>query len=636
MVPRPMAFRFPKALLVGLAAWSIGLLALAWALERDTPLFLNLGPGDAPFARGFRGGWERDGTSASGATTFHWTEDGARLEFPVQVLDGPLTARLRLARFADTEAQITLMLGGRVVESWTQPPRGWSERSFLLGPLRGPLMLRFRSEAPGHDPLGIALDWAEVRGAGSVLPRSELLPGLLAALLGVPLAVAVFAGLGAGAGFAVLTAWAGALAVGADRLGGLVALAEAGRAGLPVVILIGASGLMLGRLWRDHLGERVALLVPCAAAFLACLALLHPFFHYPDVDTHARFLAAIRADPWVAFDPREFQLRNGAWIRNVGSQRVAFPYAPFLHLCAWPLALLVGDAAGVKAAAAASLGATLLLAFGVARALALKVPWALLAQCLLVVLPVTTSRLTLALFPTLLGQAAEALLALHLLRRFGHLDGARDAAAAALFLFVAQAAYTGSVFNVLALVVAFAAIEALAGERRRALRLLGSYAVAAVAVALLLYARFLPVLLRDVLPHVGRLAPEADPDAAAGGAVRRVFGFYGGLLPLLALLGLLSLPGAPAHARRWGAAALLAGGALLSLRGAVPTLLRDAKEIELLALPVAVLAAAALRRLWDSGEAGRIAAVGALAAVLVFCVPKDATSYAARFVAVGR
>src|SRR6185295_17766636 len=100
-------------------------------LQRPAPLFVNLGAGDEPFARGFRA-WERDGLQASGETMFRWTLDGARLDLPLRIVYGSLTARLRVARFTDRPADITLLSSGRVVDQWTQPPRGWRERTTSL------------------------------------------------------------------------------------------------------------------------------------------------------------------------------------------------------------------------------------------------------------------------------------------------------------------------------------------------------------------------------------------------------------------------------------------------------------------------------------------------------------------------
>ena len=414
----------------------------------------------------------------------------------------------------------------------------------------------------------------------------------------------------------------------------LVALAQSWPPALAAVVLVVLAHFVLRRVWREQFEPRAAPIVPCAAAALACLALFNPFFDSRNVDTHARFLQAIRADAWTAFDPSEFQQKTGAWTHTIGGRRIAFPYAPFFHLAAWPLAHLFGDVGAVKAAAASSLGLTLLLAFGLARSLGLEGRWAILGQCLLALLPVTTSRLTLALFPTLFGQTLELLLGLHLVRRFAHLDGARDAAAAVMFLFVAQAGYTGSLFNVAALVAFFAAFQAMAGEPRRALRLVMAYAVAAAAVAVLLYARFIPSLIQDVLPHLR--SPVGAGDAAALHPLLRLTTFYDALLPGLALLGVALSAGAPPHARRYFVAALSAGAALLGLRSVAQTLFWDAKDVELLALPVVALAVCSLRRLWVSGTAMRLGALAALTAVLLLCVSKDVALYAARFAAIDR
>jgi hypothetical protein len=631
-----MGFPQGRALAPGLCLWGLGLVAFAFALERDTPLFLNLGAGDGPYARGFRGGWERDGTTQAGATMFHWTEDGSRLEFPVVVERGRLRARMRLARFAPGDADITLLAGADVAERWRQSPRGFSVREAELGEPRGPLMLRFRSEAPDGEALGVALDWVEVLGAERILPRRELVPGLLLSLLAVPAAAAALIGPSGGLAMAVLAAWAGAGAVYLDRLGGLVAVSEAGLPALAALAVVGACHAALRRLWPEQLEPRLALLVPAVAVALASLALFHPFFHYPDVDTHARFLQAIRADSWTAFDPSDFQQRTGAWTRTIGGQRIAFPYAPFFHLAAWPFALLGGEVLAVKTAGVTALALTLLLAFGLGRGLGLPAPWAVLIQCLVALLPVTASRLTLALFPTLMGQALEILLGLHLLRRFGHLDGARDAAAATLFLFLAQAGYTGSLFNVAALVGALAAIQALCGERRRALRLLGAYGVAALSVAALLYSSFLPTLWSQVLPLARSAAAGGDADAGSIQPLLRLATFYDSLLPALALAGLAFVREAPPHARRYLFAAFAAGTALLFLRAAVPSLLRDAKDVEMLALPIAALTVFALRRAWRGGGAGRLAASALLGWLLYWSATSDVALYAARFVAVGR
>jgi hypothetical protein len=628
--------RFLRPFLAGPALGALALAAILVLLQRPAPLFVNVGAGDDAFARGFRA-WERDGLRASGETMFRWALDGARVELPVRVGSGSLSARLRVARFTDRPAAITLFSSGHAVDQWTQPPRGWRERTVELGEVRGEPVLQFRAAPEEPEGLGVALDWVELRGAGRLLPSPRLFAGLLALFLGVPLALGALAGTAPALGAAAAAAVVGGALVIWDRFGGLCALAAAGAPALVAAVLVGALFRLLARRWPDAVSGAAAVTVPAAALVVALAALSHPSYYYPDVDTHARYLAAARADPYLLFDPGEYQERSGAWTREIAGRRVAFPYSPVFHVAAWPLALLFGEVRAIKTAAVVALALTLLLVHGLARLLGLGPRSAWLAQAMVALLPVTSSRLTLALFPTLLGQALELLLLAHLMRRYPHLEGARDAAAACAFLFAAQVAYTGSVLNVGAVVVIFAAGELAAGDRRKARRVLGAWAVASAAVVLLQYARFVPVLWRDVLPHLHEAsAPAGDEGGFVGRVAGRASLFYDVVYPLLLVPGLLALRGAARAPRRLLVSALLAGASLLVLRYAIPVLFRDAKEVELLAAPIAVTAAAGAAWLSARGGWGRLAAATAAGIALAWGAQRAVAVYLDRFVAVGR
>jgi hypothetical protein len=623
-------------------AWALALLAAAAALERPAPLLVNLGVGDAAFARGFRGGWERDGLRQSGETTFRWTLDGARLEVPVSVARGTPRARLRVARFAPGSAEVAVVAAGVERDRWTQPSQGWRVREVDLGPWRGPLVLTVRSQSADPEGLGVALDWVEITGAGVIVPQPRLLPGLACFLIGIPVLVGLFFrsardGFVAGAIVFAMTA----TGIGMDRLGGLVAVSRAGLPGLIALATTGVAARALRHAWPEPFDKdnARATVIPAATVIVALVALAHPFYYYPDVDTHARYLAAARADPGLLVDPTEYQARTGAWTRDIGGRRVAFPYSPAFHVLAWPAALVLGEELAVKCAAAAALGTTVLLVYVLARTLGFGAPAALLAQALLVLLPVTASRVVLALYPTLLAQALELLLIVGLARVFMNEGGRRSAWALGLLMAACQAAYTGSLLTVGLLVTTFALLEAVWGERRRALALVGLYAATAIVVVLVQYARFLPIFWRDVASHLGD-APGAIAQHGGGGvlpqALRRAALFYDAVYPLLLVPGLLAARGAPGPARRAVTAALLAGLALLVLRYAVPVVFRDAKEVELLAGPVAALAAGGVAWLWRRGPAPRAAAAVAMFLAAAWGASRAALAYAERFVAVGR
>jgi len=616
--------------------WVAGLVAAAAMLQRSSPLLLNLGAGDERFVHGFRTGWEREGRRGNPETMFRWTEDGARLTLPVAVTGREVRARIRLARFAAEEAEIRIFAGGREVDRWTQESRGFHVREVALGAPE-PLALQFRSATADGSPLGIALDWVEIRDAGALRPPPAILLRALGLLIGVPvLAGLALARIEMALGLGAFLAWSAAAGAWRDRLGTLLAVASAF---LPVLVAgaaLVAALTVLRRGWPEQVTTR-AVAVPLAAVALWLALVSHPFYFYPDVDTHVRMSLALEANPSLLADPTQPWTRRGDVTRDFGGQKVAIPYAFVFHGLAWPLAAWLGEAMALKTVAVAALGITLLLVFPFARVAGLGAGPAVLAQLLAAAIPVSTSRVTLALYPTLLGQAAIVLLLVHLARRLGHLEGARDAAATTGFLFLAQVVYTGSIVIVAALVAALALLEALAGGRRRARWLLGSWAVA-TALVLAQYAGFFPVLWRAVLPHVGRSAA-TEGEAAAGPlalGVTRLGVFFDAVFPLLVAAGLLALHAADPYVRRVVAAAIAAGCALAVLRFVFPAVLRDAKEVELLVAPVAVTAAAAITHGWTRGGSARALSACAALAAIGWGTWRSALLYADRFWAAGR
>jgi hypothetical protein len=155
---------------------------------------------------------------------------------------------------------------------------------------------------------------------------------------------------------------------------------------------------------------------------------------------------------------------------------------------------------------------------------------------------------------------------------------------------------------------------------------------------LLQYARFVPVFWREVLPHLrdGTATVRDEAGSLVGRAARRAATFYDLVYPLLLVPGLVALRGAPRAPRRLVASALLAGVCLLALRYGLPVLFRDAKEVELLAAPVAVTAAAGAAWLDARGAWGRLAAAAAAGIALAWGAQRAVAVYLDRFVAVGR
>jgi hypothetical protein len=253
------------------------------------------------------------------------------------------------------------------------------------------------------------------------------------------------------------------------------------------------------------------------------------------------------------------------------------------------------------------------------------------AQGLLALLPASASRLSLALFPALLGQAAELSLALALALRLPPTSPA-GRVWMALLLLGTQAAYIGSSLTVPALVGAWALLEGGRRGWREVAGVLLATLAAGVAVVLVLYGAFLPTLLREVLPHAGG---GGAPGGGLGEAGTRLLLFFGPAGLGLGLLGVALLRGAPDGPRSAHRALLLAGAVLLGMRYLAPALFRDVKEVELLTPPVAIAAAVALHRLGRLGGAGRVAAVAGIGGVVWWGALEAGRVYAGRFLAVG-
>ena len=578
-------------------------------LQRDAPLLLNLGPGDEPFARGLRGGWERDGLLQEGATMFRWSLDGSRLEFPLVVSGDHLRARLRLARFVDTPVDVVLEVNGREVDRWRQHAGGWTLREASLGRARGPLQIQLRSEEPeGGEDLGIALDWVEVRGVDRSAPRTELLPGLAFLFLGVPLLIATLHSRRLGLGASAALGMIGPAVVSVDKLGGLVALS---RSGLPLVLaisLLKLAAIGVGVLARRRDAGSTSSSLPLIFAGLAILALHQPFYYYPDVTSHTHALASIREKPRLTLDP-ELQKERGLHTREVAGRTVVFPYSAGFHLLATPLAGVLEETSALKTLAVVAAGASSLCVFALSRGLGSTAASARVAQALFLTLPAVTWRLTLALYPTLLAQLLELVLLLFLSVRWGRLATPRAGLALLLLVALPQLSYTGSLASVAITVLVWVGLALAKGERREPLALAAAWVASAVALLATQYRG----LVTLGLELSSQLRGGSSPAEGVGPMLLRLSTFYDHAYLLLVPMGFLVARPERRDARRLIAAPVIAAAMLLSLRYLSPAIGRDLKDVELAAGAAMAAAAAAIGWLGTRGAGGRLVGGGLLA-----------------------
>jgi hypothetical protein len=619
-------------------AWLASLALAAYALHHPSPLVIDLGAGDEAVAAGFSEGWSRYELRAK--TTFRWTGEAASLALPLSAVGRDVSVEMRLARFAEHATPVTIESQGRLIASWLQHPVGWRLRRFPAGAWQGPVSLDLRAPASENEPAGLAIDWCALRGVESVWPRGELWLSLLALVGLAPLLVSLVLrrrwplAYASPAALAVLAAWVTldtAAATTTAALAGprvLVACAVA----LPLVWWIGR------RSGETETAEgRSLVCIPALLMFVALCALANPRYHYPDVDTHARFLAGMRDQPSWALDPREYQQHTHAWTRLIGDRYVGFPYSAAFHALAWPLALGLGEIGALKTLAVMAVAASLALVYRLSRASGASPRIAVLAQALFAIMPVVPSRLTLALLPSLLGQAMELGLLLALATRFGELVRWRECVLALLLLFAVQASYTGSLYNVAFVVLIWAVVDTARGHASAAGRLLAAYGLAALGVACLQYRYFIPLLFSDVLPHLNApgaatptLGDAATPLEVLGRAAQRLWIFFGPFGLTLAAIGWTALAKVTQPIRRALFVALGAGLLLALLRPALPVLFADAKEVELLAGPMAIAAALGVARLSPQSRVLRVVAALLVAALAAWSAARAAELYASR------
>jgi hypothetical protein len=614
--------------LVAAGAW----LLPAAVLRFSRPVLLDFGPNDEDRISGFRPEWERDLR-----TRFHWTSPVAAVTLPLR-LQGDHLLRLRMRRHFVDPAHVRLSVEGRTVAAFdlaADEHVPYQVRDVALPALQGRQPFTVAIEAPSDAgrPLGIALDWIEVRRAGDGA-RVALLRGTRVRVTAAALLVFALV-LASGAGLRLATAL-GALLIGAAVFGAwanVLALERVVRLGLPSFAICAALGLALVRFGptrralgvHTNLAAGLALSIALGALALRLSLLLHPQFYYPDVKVHALFAWQLARRGFVAF-VREFtgnQFRYSLGLQMENGHWYAFPYPPAFYVLAQPwIAAGYRPETAVALLAACVNGLEVLLMLAFARALRLGTSVGLAAAAVAAVLPIFLARLCLAYFPALVGHAVDAIAILFILARLDTLDWPRRVLSAASLIAMALLAYTQGLLNFAALLGLFLALDGLLDRsiagRNRQVAVLACGVLGGVLAFGVFYVRYVPVMLdmargrpqaeeSIVLEKFARTrvdpaeiaAPEVDPyagptlDVLRGvrKAGWRLWVFYGPwTIALLAGLGAL-IQRTNGSQRRfvlaWAATFVVLNLASGSLPG--PNLVRYNKDLEVVA-PLACLA----------------------------------------------
>ena len=589
--------------------------ALAALLGASGParIDLNLGPGDAPYVRGFTPEYEIDEKVAT-----HWTSYHASVELPL-TLRGPIRLAYRYARVLPETAQVEVRLAGRPIDHFTCRGGRFEERASSAGALPAtPARLEFEVDSHDRRNLGLKLDWVRFEvGEGGWLALSgaaRFRPALVVALVLLMLRCA---------GLSLRTAaWLASPAALAASLTLLWRpwLMHQLCTGVPETLaLVGLPAILVARALteRGRIEPRSLRNVAClglAAFLMRATVLNHPAFYYPDLRTHARYARGLREMGGEALlRPADLVKGFGIWKTESGEGEKVFPYPPSFHV---PFALLGRGldetVTAMKLWAVALSVVPLVLLWALARRLEASV----LGVVLMLFIPTYTSRLSFAFLPALFGHAAEAAFLYWLA---GHLAATGQSRRAllqgALFASACQLAYVSGVINVSILLGILGLVTAILppASLRRAAGIVGMGLFSSLLSFALYYRDFLPMAF-DVLPGVAGGAATASrypaqPFLAVVAA--RTHDFFGGVLPALALAGLVIL-----LARGRGRGLLLAWGAsyfvMLLGRAKLPDLFLHGHETLFVTPLVCLAAGEALLSLWRLGRIGRVAAASGL------------------------
>ncbi len=480
-------------------------LSLLFAFQLPTDLFFDFGPNDGRYVHGFREDFEVDDP-----TIIHWSGDRASVRLPFD-LRGAYDVTLRYKRHIASPAEVRFFLGEDLVETVVVPQQDFGLLTLTTENLSGgPFELRILSRSDDPRPLGIALDWMQMRPSarvGAVVPHAGAMIAMLSWVLAFYL-VPRFVGLGwrvaslsGGLGALTLTGLAGVHKLWPIHVSMTLGLRAHGIALLLVLFFV-LRRRVAGSAFETPVA-RWALYAIYVGLAIRLFALFHPDFYYPDVRTHSKFVSLIWTEGLHGFFANyiENQHTHLLGLQLVGNQWLAFPYPPLLYLGIYPLSLLqlpVED--WMKLVPSALLAVEALVLFALARKLGAGPRVALLAVVLHASARVLAFRLAVASYAALFGHFWDFLVVLYLVFFFERIERLPYALGFASLIAVSILSYAGSALVLGLFIPAFclAFVFVREGHRPAARRLVSIAAWAllgALAAIASFYWQYVPEIL---------------------------------------------------------------------------------------------------------------------------------------------
>lgn len=483
-----------------LAIGALGAVAVAVGGEAARTALVDLGPTDSAYASGLRE-IEQDGD-----IFFRWSSvPSSSITIPVRFC-GPGSIRLRVRRHFIDPAILTVFVGGSLAGQTSVRAREDHPYEVLEFPISkttcdSDSSVILESSVENARPLGVAVDWLELRAADGFSPVPRTLARASAVLVIAALAL-LLAGMGTRTVALAALAFAGALGYGfsLDPVAGERIL----RGGLVALVLVFTLGVAFWR-WAglSNLSSRsrIVVVVLTLIMVLSRSLFLHPRIFYPDYRVHALVLQTLQSSGLKSFADHIFEIQ---YARSLGLQEVdgrwyPFPYPPGSYVLAQGVGLLSGlnamDASLVTGIAAASAIPLVTVALGLILGLGSGV--SMLGGVFVALHPLLVRRMALGYFPGLSGQLADAVSLLILVRLLkAGPTGKRGAVCLGGALVIAFLVYTQSIAN-FGLLIAGLLVGEFSWRRAGGLRsalLVGVVATLALGASIgAFYARYWPV-----------------------------------------------------------------------------------------------------------------------------------------------
>ncbi len=602
------------------------------AYQASSDIFLNFGPNDFAYVTGFREEFEIDEP-----TLIHWSRQRSQVRLPFVLPDGRFSISFRYKRHTRLAAEIRLFVNGGQVDRFIAPQQDFTVRTIVVEQNPSPwtpLEVTILAQSQDPRPLGLAMDWLQIRPSGPVLPT----PRALAYLLGLVAGLYLFPRLiGFSPRACLALGFAGALLLSLaavfHKLAPLHAATVLGLRPHLAVLLVLAFIRLLGRRADSAFARpeaRWALLAFYLGTMVRLLGLFHPEFFYPDVRTHSKFVSLIWTEGLVGVfsDYIHYQHQHLLGLQLVGDRWLAFPYPPLLYLTIYPLSLLrlpVED--WMKIVPTVLVGVESLIVYAFACRLGGSGRAAAAAACFHATAPLVAFRLTVASYAALFGHFWDTLVVGYLLYFYQKMDRVPVGLGLAVLVAASILSYAGSALVLGLFIPAFSLAILLRRKDPGDVGKASATALWALGGALLAIGLFYVQYVPELLPGGMRQATAAGssatlidlqltPMAALATTIHRLNLFYGPFFGLLVLVALPWVRKKFSHRLTFplGFATLFAFVGLNFLRsGMGDTHIFQFTKDDLVLLPLAAIVLGGLvDRLADRNRMARVAAYGIL------------------------